>query len=616
MQEKVLPSAGILDRIRAEPLFASFALQSFSKLFDGAQTHYFNAGETIAKAATPADGLWLSLGEHLALSDYQGGDLGLASVMGEEAIAGHASYMRTAVATSDGAQIRIPRQTLQDVLAEEPALTKRAHNALLGSFGGSVAPATAKIIDNTNQKAFQKHFLGWAAALISPILVLLMGSVMSWDLPNTIFISILCATVCMWVFSLVDEFVPPLFAVAAMLLVDLAPTSVVLSGFASSGLILFVAVYVLGGVMVATGLSYRLIVLLRTILPDTAFWHGFSLVISGYALSPSMPSANARLALLLPFYRVYCSNPNIKVGSRAHTRLAAAVFCGSMNMSPMFLTSKSANLIILAMLSTQLQDEFQGMFWFVAALVCAAVMTVGHFVLEQIFFAGPPLPVAGNEKLRLQASLLGPLRTDEWFALSALALFIFGALTTSWHHVALPWIGGFILVALLLYGLVSKKNFQQYVDWPMVFFLLSLQGITSTMDYLHIVDQLKPLVRAAAAIVNEEFWRVVLVELVVVSIVRLALPITAGAVVSVILLLPLAEATGVNPWVVGFIAAMFSDMWFMPYQSSNYAQLRGAQPKAEMFDEPLFLRYNLATCAVRLLAVFASIPYWQYLGLA
>jgi divalent anion:Na+ symporter, DASS family len=268
------------------------------------------------------------------------------------------------------------------------------------------------------------------------------------------------------------------------------------------------------------------------------------------------------------------------------------------------------------MLSTQLQDEFQGMFWFVAALVCVAVMTAGHFALELFFFKGTHLPATEHEKLRLQVSLLGPLRTDEWFALSALALFIFGALTKSWHHVALPWIGGFILVALLLYGLVSKKNFQQYVDWPMVFFLLSLQGITSTMEYLHVVDQLKPVVKAAAAIVNEEFWRVVLVELVVVSIIRLALPITAGAVVSVILLLPLAEITGLNPWIVGFIAAMFADMWFMPYQSSNYAQLRSSHTKAEMFNESLFLRYNLATCAVRVLAVFASIPYWQYLGLA
>jgi hypothetical protein len=132
---------------------------------------------------------------------------------------------------------------------------------------------------------------------------------------------------------------------------------------------------------------------------------------------------------------------------------------------------------------------------------------------------------------------------------------------------------------------------------------------------LNLVGQIKPLMDSAAALLREDVTRLILLELAVVLVVRLAFPITAGMVVSAILMMPLAAASGINPWVVGFLAAIFSDMWFFPYQSSQYAQLRSAHGKGQMFNEPLFLRYNWATCGLRIVAVFASIPYWQQLGL-
>ncbi len=611
-----LPSAATLaDRIRAEPMFSRLSGQALARLLGGAQVCRFGDGEPLAQAAANAEALYLVIDGGLELSSLSGAPQGQARVVGEEVLAGQPCYLRSAIARGDTLAVRLPRQTLSDVLGEAPGLARAAQDALLVCLGGAELPTPAKAAGGKGARGSARETWGWSCTLFSPLAVLALGLSSGWSQSNTLFLAILAATVCMWSFSLVDEFVPPLFATAAMLLVDLAPTEVVLSGFASSGLILFVGVYVLGGVMVASGLSYRFIIWLRTLLPDTPFWHGFALVLSGYALSPIMSSANARMTLILPLYRDFCSAGGVAPGSRAQTRLAAATFCGALNMSPMFLTSKSSNLIVFAMLPAQLQDEFQGLFWFVAALVCAAIMTGGHFILERLLFKGEALPPMPKEQVRRQLALLGPLCAEEKFTLLALVLFLGGAISISWHHISLPWIAGFILVALLLYGLVSKKNFQQYVDWPMVFFLLSLQGLTSTMEYLDLVGQIKPWMDSAAALLQEDVTRLVLLELAVVLIVRLAFPITAGMVVSAILLMPLALATGINPWVIGFLAAMFSDMWFFPYQSSQYTQLRGAHGKGQMFDEPLFLRYNLATCALRIVAVFASIPYWDYLGL-
>ena len=614
----VLPApsaADIVARIRAEALLAALPGRTLARLLGAVQWRHVPAGQAVIQAQAPAAELLLVWQGRVQWACPPGQGDSVATLLGEEVLAGQPGYVLGAHAQEATSLLVLPRRAVLEVLADVPSLAQAAQSALLARVSGTPIAGPAARAAEPTPRSSRREVWGWSCTLFLPLLLLAWGLYLGWALPNTLFLSILTATVCMWMFSLVDEFVPPLFAMAAMLLVGLAPSQVVLSGFASSGLILFVGVYVLGGVLVASGLSYRLILWLRLWLPDTPFWHGFALVASGYALSPIMPSGNARMALVLPLYRDFCSAGGVQPGGTAHTRLAAATYAGAMNMSPMFLTSKSSNLIVFAMLPTQLQDEFQGLFWFVAAFVCALVITLGHFVLDRLFFGAGGAVAVSKEQVRQQMVLLGPMGAEERFTLMALALLLLGAVGVSWHHIPLPWVGGFILVALLLYGLVSKKNFQNYVDWPMVFFLLSLQGMTGVMDYLHLVDQVKPWVDGLAGLLQQEVSRLILLELVVVLVIRLALPITAGMVVSAILLMPLAAATGINPWLIGFLAAMFSDLWFFPYQSSAYSQLRGVDGKGRMFNEALFLRFNLASCALRVLAVAASIPYWDALDL-
>lgn len=616
MPHPIEPSAAaIAQRLQQFPLFANLGGRTLARLLGAARVVPVTTGQTVVSTDTPATDLWLVLHGALALRSFGDDARGSALSVGEEVLAGQSLYCRSATALEDSCLIALPRRALQEALIDAPDLAIKAQQVLLCSVGGVALPVAPAKAPSAAVTTPSRELWGWACTLLWPALLLALGLWQGWAIHNTLFVAILAATVSMWMFSIVDEFVPPLFAMTAMLLVDLAPAKVVLSGFASSGLILFVGVYVLGGVLVASGLSYRFILWMRLHLPDTPFWHGFALLASGYLLSPIMPSGNARLSLLAPLYRDFCSADTVKPGSREHTRLAAATFTGAMAMSPMFLTSKSANLIVFAMLPAQLQDEFQGFFWFLAAMVCALVVTLGHFVLERVFFGPSQTLPASKDQVRQQLALLGALSRDEQFVLGALGVFLLGATGVSWHHVSLPWVAGFVLVALLFYGLVSKKSFQSYVDWPMVFFLLSLQGLTGTMEHLHLVEQIMPWMENLAALLQQDVTRLVLLELVVVLIIRLALPITAGMVVSAILFMPIAEATGINPWLIGFLAAMFSDLWFLPYQSSAYSQLRSVSPTGRLFDEALFLKFNLASCALRVLAVFVSIPYWDALDL-
>jgi hypothetical protein len=105
------------------------------------------------------------------------------------------------------------------------------------------------------------------------------------------------------------------------------------------------------------------------------------------------------------------------------------------------------------------------------------------------------------------------------------------------------------------------------------------------------------------------------VALAVTLTVRLALPVTAGMLTAAIVLLPVAAAQGIHPWICVFCAAVFSDIAFFRHQGTNGIIQMRMTGLFEQIDERGFLRYNLLMNAARVAVVYASIPWWSWLGL-
>ena len=88
------------------------------------------------------------------------------------------------------------------------------------------------------------------------------------------------------------------------------------------------------------------------------------------------------------------------------------------------------------------------------------------------------------QRLGAQLALLGPLRAAEWVAALAFVVFLLGSFLPQWHQSQAAWLAGLMLAALLVLGLLNKQAFQGKIDWPMIFFLLSLDGLTEAINYL------------------------------------------------------------------------------------------------------------------------------------
>lgn len=608
----------ITSQLQAHPLFARCTPVERARLLAATTACRFSAGDRLFEAGASAEFYyWITQGT-AKRSSTRSSTVGASEGLGEEAFAdgpdGPTPYLTDAQALTPVSALRIGRGALRDVLAGNPRLRSQALVQLATALGELKPPAPSQARAAVSQPLPRKALTGWIATMLLSPLAWWLGLAQGLTPQSAVYLGLFTMTALMWLFALVDEYVPPLIAVVAMLFIELVPARVALHGFYSRTFILLLGVYALSAVVVASGLAYRLMLWTLLRLPDSPFWHRSAITLFGMVLSIVMPSSNARLALMLPLYKEMDASLAAPGHSPQASALVIATFTGATLFSPLLLTAKTSNLAAFTMMPAQVRLNFQGLAWLVGAAVVALGFVLVHFsVMRRAWqpVRQAPLPA---DRIARQLATLGPLRAPEWAAALAFMLFVLGSALPQWHQSQPAWLAGLVLVSFMVLGLLDKASFQSRIDWPTIFFLLCLDGFTDAIRYLDLDKaMLAALMPGLTWIDGNLFW-FTLLALVVTVVARLALPVTAGMVMAATLLLPVGMAQGIHPWIVVFLASLFSDIWFMPHQNSSFAQLVGAGMR-QRCDESLFFRYAWWLNGARVVLAFASIPYWRWLGL-
>lgn len=606
----------IVDQLLRDPVLAKCDHTALSRLLPYLEERSYAAGELLYRAGDAADGLFLLTSGEARLHTPDGETHGPGYArFGEESATDASGYLADAIAVTPLTALYLPRASLLPLLAAQPSLKAEFVFALMGHMTGNQMqvrkPATAAQIKTVGVS----RLIGWFVAIALPLIVLLVGAHYDMDRSAAMFIAIFSATVTMWMFSLVNDYVPGLFAVMAILIAGLVPTPIVLAGFASDGFLMAMSILGLSTVIVSSGLSYRAMLLLLHHLPNSRFWHNFGLALTGFFLTPLIPSTNGRVSLVTPFYLDMAQNLRLTSQREAATQLAVSAFSGVSLFSAIFLSSKAVNFVVFGLLPVQLQDGFQGFKWLVATGVAALVLLAAYALSATLLFGSEEKPQLCKDRVASQLELLGRMKHREWAALLGITVFILGMMTASLHQISPPWMGLGVLYGLLLFGSLSKKEIREKIDWSFLLYLSGLTGMISAFNYLGLDQMLAAALPGLGVYMRDNFGMFALMLFGVIFVIRLALPISATIVILATLLIPLAEIYGVNPWVVGFVILVLGEVWFLPYQCSYYLQLQALNRSNPLYQEKSFLLYNGLMNLARLAAVYASIPYWKATGL-
>ncbi|CAK0781571.1 Anion permease [Gammaproteobacteria bacterium] len=625
-------------QLLSDPILATCDPLSLSRLLGYLEERSFAAGETLYRAGDPVDGLYLATVGEVRLETPEGVALPwTGGCLGAESVTEARVYLTTAIATMPTQVLHIPRGPLLPILNRQPAIKNHLTLDLLGRLttlvdllvftepskltvnvpGQFGDPTPAHLPSTIGMKAWIGFFrqAGWLMTILLPLGVLWFSDHVGMDRDIGLFLAIFCATVSLWVFSLVDDYLPALFAVMAILISGIVPASVVLAGFASDGFFMAMSILGLSTVIVSSGLGYRSMLLMLRYLPNSGFWHNLGLMFIGIFLTPLIPSVNGRLALVAPLYIDLVKNLGFAGERLAATQLAVSAFGGVSLLSAVFMSSKSINFAVFALLPEQTQDAFQGMAWPLAAAVAAVVLLFCQILGSAWLFRGAEVPKLSKERVLSQLDLLGSLQSREWAALVGVVVMIVGMVTSSLHGIPPPWLAFSVLYSLLLLGSLSKRELKEKTDWPFLLYLSGLTGLMGAFNHLGLNQWLTDALPGVGVLMRDHFSLFILILFGLILLVRLAVPINGTIIIFATLFMPLAELHGVNPWVVGFVILVLGELWFFPYQCSYYLQLQEINRTQSLYREKTLLWHNAFMVLARLAALFASMPYWEALGL-
>jgi hypothetical protein len=213
----------------------------------------------------------------------------------------------------------------------------------------------------------------------------------------------------------------------------------------------------------------------------------------------------------------------------------------------------------------------------------------------------------------LQRALLGPPSRQELIAIGTTVFVLVGFSTQPLHHLDPAWVGVIALAVLAGTGVLSAGGLGA-VNWS--FALLS--GVLTSMSDVFSDTQLDRWLAGIATqlvggLASSPVLFVAALTLLCFGL-SLVMRWQAAAPLLTISLAPVGIGAGIDPWVIGLIALMACNGFFLPYQSTTYLALYHGT-NGRLFSHGQARPMAVAYAVVTLLALCASVPVWRAMGL-
>lgn len=454
--------------------------------------------------------------------------------------------------------------------------------------------------------------IGWSTAAISALLIhlLLQHSTMSSNCSH--FMVIFSIALVMWIFRLVPESIPAMFIILSTFFFNINPQQIIFSGFVSDSFFLTLSLLAIGFVIIKSRLFYRFALHLLYLLPPKHTLLQKTLFGIGALMTPIISVQSARLTLMAPLLDDLMSNSKIKPCSTSADALVSAGFNGCILLSTIFLTGKSSNSVIYAMLAQQNPGQCSWFSWLLAASFPGLLLIGLFFVMQFKFFKVQQSLDINKFRLQREIRSLGTLSVDEWAAIFGVMTFLIGLLFSSWQHISSMWICCSVFLVLLLTGAMEGKELKTGINWTFLFYMGAIIGI---MRYIQNIGIDLWLCNHLLWVSNLSHNTILLItSIYLISwLCGLILGTMTAPALLLTVLLPMTQKAGVNSWLIAFIILTATEAWIFPYQSNYYLYFEELINKRKNFRLKPILQLNSLFVGIKLGILLLSIPFWHWL---
>jgi CRP-like cAMP-binding protein/di/tricarboxylate transporter len=430
--------------------------------------------------------------------------------------------------------------------------------------------------------------------------------------PQRAFVALLLAAIAAMLSRRLPDFVVGLGLVAAWILLGVARPPEALAGFASKEWLFVVAVYGLAAATARSGLLYRTGLLLVRRVPHGTLHQAATLLLTGMALTPLIPSATGRASLVLPLARALAEALRIPDRSGASAVLGLAAWTGAGPLMFVSLSGSGTCLLAWGLLPEASRTRVGWVQWLVAALPLGAFLAAGALALLFVLLRPPAVAAPPRERVGLQVALLGPPSSREVAVALILALTVTGWIVAPWLRLDLASVALLGLLAAAVAGSFDRAALQA-LDWGMLLFFGVVLGLGRLAAALGLDAQAGALIQQFLGDSRPGPLGMVLAVALVSFAVRLVLEQDLTVLLVSLALVPVATAAGIEPWSVTIALLATSVVWFLPFQTSSYMVARSAS-EDRLFSHEQARRFALAYAGLTLVGLALAVPYWRLLG--
>jgi di/tricarboxylate transporter len=629
--------AALLARV---DLFAGLARVTLAKLAAHLVPVRLASGDEVFRQGEPGDAFYLVARGEFGIYVVGGADedehrvavLGGGDPVGEMALLTNSPRSATIRAETDGELLRLDRARFLSLMRQEPDVALAIAATLSRRLQGILARGEGWAADSkieTSRNVAQTTPSPTAAKLQrlrtpgGTLSVLLAGVILfsGWlaapaeglSTPGWHALVLLAAVVPMLAVEALPEGVLALLLAAAWVLGGVARPEVALTGFSSASWVLVVSVLAVGAAVAASGVLYRLS--LWTVAHTRGGFPSQVLALSivGVLMGPAVPNATGRVTMIAPALRELVEALGYAPGSSAAAGLSMAALIGFGQMAAVFLTSSTTAVLVFAVLPPETRSGLDWIAWAYYAAPPHLILLAG-FVGTILWWYRPQNGIAKvRSSLDLQRALLGPPSWRERISLAVGAALVIGFIGQPLHGVDPAWLSVLALTLLAATGVVTTATLRE-VNWSFALLFGMLASISNVFSATRVDRWLAHTIAAALGDLTTNPALFVFALTLLCFIVSFVLRWQAAAPLMTIALGPVAAEAGISPLVVGLVALIACNTFFMPYQSTTYLALYHGTG-GELFSHRQARAAALAYGLFSLIALTASIFFWDLMGL-
>jgi di/tricarboxylate transporter len=633
--------AALLARV---DLFAGLSRLTLAKLAAHLVPVELAAGAELFRQGAPGDAFYLVSGGEIGVY-VSGGDGGEARVavlragdpVGEMALLTSGPRSATVRAESDGRLLRLDRARFLRLVREEPdvllaiaaTLSRRLQAALATSNGAAAqednidAPhISAEAPQSLPSKSVPPRRLPSHSTIggLLAVAIFLFGwllappaglSTVGWHA-----LVLLAAAVPVLAVEALPDGILALLVCVVWVLGGVVRPEVAFAGFSSASWILVVSVLAVGAAIGATGVLYRMALWMVAHTGGGFAGQVIALGLAGVIMGPAVPNATGRVTMIAPALRELVEALGYPPRSPAAVGLAMTALMGFGQTAGIFLTSSTTAVLVFAVLPAETRRGLDWLSWAYYAAPPHLILLAG--VIGVIFCLYRPLrstAIDSNRRdlLDLQRALLGPPSRRERIAVIVGAALIVGFVSQPLHGLNPAWVSVLALSLLAATGVATAATLRD-VNWSFALLFGMLAGISEVFSRTQVDQWLARAIVGSVGGLAGTPALFILVLTLLCFIVSFVLRWQAAAPLITIALAPVAAAKGISPLVIGLVALIGCNTFFLSYQSTTYLALYHGTG-GDVFSHEQARPVAIAYAVFSLIALIASVYIWRCMGL-